>query len=94
MSETKHTPTPWAVEELLGDIWIICPTDRGPMPILTLGKASPVGLANAAFIVRACNAHDEMVAALEKSLTYVQSDPAVYFLTEQIRAALAKAEAK
>lgn len=52
--------------------------------------------ANAKFIVRACNAHDDLVAALERFVNIYQSSLELHFGEEhskQIRAALAKAKA-
>ena len=34
----------------------------------------PLAKANAAFIIRACNAHDELVAALEGAIAYIGDD--------------------
>lgn len=59
---TQHTPTPWKVDGMdvvsPSEMIVVgclqwCGEDRG-------GE----GEANAAFIVKACNAHDELVAAL------------------------------
>ncbi len=100
----EHTPTPWKVGRdnslfpMAGGkrSWVIaqmaqCRTDKA-------------GQANAAFIVRACNSHEELVKALEWALLFVeQSDEAeiskwggeslAHFRKdmEQARAALAKA---
>ena len=64
---TKHTPTPWhvgmrAAERIVydGTGWAVANA--------TIYHAEHEGgqtLANAAFIVRACNAHDDLLAALE-----------------------------
>lgn len=51
--------------------------------------------ANAAFIVTACNAHDDLVAALRATLANVcQAHGLSHRIEEQVRAALAKAEVK
>jgi len=62
MSDNAHTPTPWAsngnrVENrdehgIVNDGWIICDCD------------GPDAEVNAEFIVRACNAHADLVEAL------------------------------
>jgi len=69
---TKHTETPWVADGRL-----ICRTDNHMNEIADIcgfDDAHPDRMveknidedeANAAFIVRACNAHDELVAALE-----------------------------
>lgn len=69
---TPGTPTPWAV-------WSAC--KEGPRPLFVVAKGNPrriigpVGLvgnsineADAAFIVLACNAHDELLAACKELL--------------------------
>lgn len=61
--------------------------------------------ANAAFIVRACNAHDDLVDALKEALRYLDDgDPETEFVKSfetgrsvsitRLRAAIAKAEGK
>jgi len=64
---TDHTPTPWAAvpgEESV----IYSPQAGGRAVARTLANPDPTwpAEANAAFIVRACNAHDEMLAALKE----------------------------
>ncbi len=67
MTEVKHTPLPWLVDRnasycairaksglSVGDT---CASDPST-------KDFPLGTANAAFIVRACNSHYELVEAL------------------------------
>lgn len=74
MSEATHTPTPWTIEPSDGEsqgewhYWAI-KGERGN--IATIGAASqrgPIDMesnqANAAFVVRAANAHDDLVHAL------------------------------
>lgn len=94
----QHTPTPWA--------------DATPSMMVTSATGKTVAMvygddpacvaddrarANAAFIVRACNAHDHLVAALERTLSWLSSYPAEAALGkegpyEQARAALAKVQ--
>lgn len=80
MSETaKHTPTPWVLEKRdrvfhggkfeWGGPLIISGdegTEEGFIPVALVHEDGPEGwaLANAEYIVRAVNAHDELVAAL------------------------------
>lgn len=63
----EHTKTPWAVSNSGGRI--ITGGMRHPQTICTLEtvplKISPEIEANADFIVTACNAHDDLVAAAE-----------------------------
>lgn len=51
--------------------------------------------ANAAFIVKACNCHDELVTALKRSLNWLSSYPGngAAGAYDEARSALAKAEA-
>ena len=64
MSETKHTPLPWKqsqmdprhVDTLGGRMCIDCSQS---------GASRYVDAANAAFIARACNVHDDLLAALK-----------------------------
>ena len=97
---SKHTPGPWHV----GEVEEIDPEDSQENGINIMsaegyyiagvigGFSDGVQEANAAFIVRACNAHDELVAALR---AYVENDDIGARLRSQrflnARAALAKA---
>lgn len=70
----QHTPTPWMIEENVNAGGIVHlgitnrsePVDWMPCSITPMHMARKVDRANAAFIVRACNCHDALVAALEK----------------------------
>lgn len=76
--ETKHTPTPWVLPEgydtvglICGEIPIRASGDEYTAPTVAIVKAkegrrvlSNNIVADAAFIVRACNAHDDLVEAL------------------------------
>ena len=59
-----HTPTPWAMEEQWTGI-AIKPSEGARLTIAKLHGASLQSVADALFIFDACNAHDELVAALE-----------------------------
>ncbi len=68
MSETEHTPTPWAVclnppnPQWFAEITIYdIAGDRRVADVASLMAPSK---ANAEFIVRACNAHDQLVEAM------------------------------
>lgn len=79
MNEPKHTPPPWKTlheagnngfaNTIAGDFTDLPTGERAQYTIGHLGrigeKVSDVDEANAAFIVRACNAHDELIAALQ-----------------------------
>lgn len=65
----KHTPTPWIFREQ-GDAnqFCILTKDGGGWVLGLLHNGEPLHAqqeANFRFILRACNAHDELVAALE-----------------------------
>lgn len=64
---TAHTATPWQVND--NDSFQICDADgevRGCAPIAFMHSAPRAEkIANAKFIVRACNAHDDLVKALQ-----------------------------
>ena len=76
--ETKHSSLPWSINPL-GEVVhrYEDKTNSYNMTICTMGNDMPSfktePLANAEFIVRACNAHYELVTALEeciKAITY------------------------
>lgn len=87
---TKQTPTPWRVEK----------NDQGANFIrgdngdgVALANCIPASSTNAAFIVRACNAHDDLLASLKEI-----SDELGYTfpldIKGRMRAAIAKAEGR
>ena len=99
--DTKHTPTPWRRVEN-----IVCgPSDGYTDNIAACAhRIDADQITNAAFIARACNAHDDLVAALVRLLRATEADveqcPEMDVLTafetnsqaiQQARAALAKA---
>lgn len=99
----KHTPTPWrryaANKVLAGDATFIADTafrDHDEPAVVSV----EVSNANAAFIVRACNAHDYLVTALENIFTRAtcapnddseKADAEFMKIMEYAKAALAKA---
>ena len=91
-AEQTHTPTPWtlnAEREKIED------ADGEFVTRLSLSRyhddrADPIAEANAAFIVRACNSHDELVAALRALLRDGEHDDDAI---NAAHAALAKAGA-
>lgn len=60
-----HTQTPWRIGNAGTTIFSPPNGEPSPVTIAVIGSAKGAGKANAAFIVRAVNAHDELVAALE-----------------------------
>ena len=84
---TQHTPTPWQAPETIS-FYILGASELGQFVANASTKA------NADFIVRACNAHDELVAALSQ-IARLASEGEVsanmqYALGDIARAALAK----
>jgi len=71
--EPKHTPLPWfnETECLIPRIYGPghCPVASSNIPIKEIDEA------NAEFIVRACNAHYELVEALEQAMGWAAGYP-------------------
>ena len=71
MSTPAHTPTPWKV--IKGGVIIYAQRNPGGRKTYLADVSQDPGInqsiANAAFIVRACNSHAALVAALERLLT-------------------------
>lgn len=75
----KHTPGPWTyfVGNADGRGLIRIEVDRsadGAGTHIASMQRGTQSEANAAFIVRACNAHDGLVAALETAKEYIRQD--------------------
>lgn len=73
----NHTPTPWTIETVQTSVGFVYKI--GPFPwigdkvnhaciYVDYNNNAPTLKANAEFIVRACNAHDDLVDALEAVL--------------------------
>ena len=76
----SHTPGPWRISrESNGHAYISSPCDIGNdewwefASVVTKveGRVDKIGKANAAFIVKACNLHEELVEALKGLLPYL-----------------------
>jgi hypothetical protein len=74
---SEHTKTPWQANwwernkrTRLGD-WSITNGAQQIAIVPNCSQSNPRAAANAAFIVRAANNHDALVAALEKSLAAI-----------------------
>ncbi len=99
MSETKHTPLPWAAQQggNCSRIW-----GYGTQPLnypVAVCERDPIDIngtheANAEFIVRACNAHDDLLVACKAMVQAAQQrDPALGGVAATLaEAAIAKAE--
>lgn len=72
MNTNKHTPTPWYLSPISCDVWA--------NPGFTICEVYPSGheteekKANAEFIVRACNCHDELVIALDDCVSVMTKE--------------------
>jgi len=97
--EAKRTKGAWKTHRNIGrkgEIGIIA--DKAPCIIAIMGnqKQWPIEAeANAAFIVRACNSHEELLGACEKVLDIINSYshiPAQFKACEILQAAIAKAK--
>lgn len=81
----KHTATPYQVGNFREHKIFTC-EENGPVEVATAKRKS-----DAAFIVRACNAHDDLVSALDKLVGDMDPE-GVNPEFNQARAALAKAQ--
>jgi len=94
--ETQHTPTPWRFNEYPTYADFTIWGDNGLVPVVTElgdGLTYEQDCANARMIVRAVNAHADLVAALEACLVRLdEHDPQSVPEALQARAALAKAK--
>lgn len=84
MSETKHTPTPWRFgSEGVGILdytkkcaeseVAICGGRYDLTLAVMIGDEVPEQAENAEFIVRACNAHDELAAACAGAAEFLRA---------------------
>ncbi|HYD06525.1 MAG TPA: hypothetical protein VEC60_12410 [Reyranella sp.] len=90
MSEVKHTPTPWVRS---GNLLHVGTSTRAKNRIAATFRYDDNADANAAFIVKAVNAHDELVAALTRIRDFDRDVTGGPEMVAIARAALAKAEA-
>jgi hypothetical protein len=107
---TKHTPTPWfpgrtfgrgistvdAIDPADGQLFAVCEV----FGVNKMDEACEVSNANAAFIVRAVNSHERLVAALREAEGVIAEvcvdqhpDNVCCHVLRQVRAALAEVEA-
>lgn len=92
-NEVSHTPTPWKIE------WNIDPINAGEHSTGEVQIWADVSEADAAFIVRAVNAHQEMKLTLESVLANIQENKEAfggsrYSIISMIKKAIAKAEGR
>ena len=96
----NHTPAPWYLSDshfTKGNV-ILSKVDECGAHVCTMPEFKDTAQDNAAFIVRACNAHDDLVAALEavlKAADWLNDPPLDTFgakAHKQARAALKQAK--
>jgi len=96
-NETKATPRPWgSIHETDSYITITGPDGFGIAEVAVYDDQA-VGKANAEFIVRACNSHADLLAALKRIANWSISDGSHAFgarLQEVARAAIAAVEGR
>ena len=95
-TKTEHTPTPWEFQDIY-DKGVFIQTTKGAIRqvIAEVFDGSDTGgeknqLANAEFITRACNAHEEILACLKEAVKYLQYEG--YYDMDKFHKAIAKAE--
>ncbi len=105
---TPHTPTPWYADDN-GLIYGEAANDQDEAPFIAdviasrecaaFGIMSDTERANVAFIVRACNAHDEFIGGLKLALQALNTAPRFrvghddsYGIASAIEAILRRAE--
>ena len=94
MSKVEHTPIPWIVKPDMGNLDIVS-GDVVVAEITALMGVDEGDHANADFIVKAVNCHDELVAACKESLEIIKAlmgPTTVAISTASIQAILAKAK--
>lgn len=94
-----HTPGPWIVNPFCAQVDSHAVDEDGdPIPVCQLLwptdlRSEAETMANAAFIVRACNSHYELLEALEAMVSeYVAGDHIKNLAAVAARAAIAKAK--
>lgn len=79
MDKVEHTPLPWAIKDI-GDMQILTSVEAGKRGICSTGgysdnrdhSAHDESEANAAYIVKACNAFPELVGALKEAISELE----------------------
>jgi hypothetical protein len=96
----QHTPTPWHHSECF--LWACVTTKadgRGEVVCTAASRDESAARANAEFIVRAVNAHDDLLAALKEAEALIRRDAypcpdkpqSPWGVLGRVRAAIAKA---
>jgi hypothetical protein len=89
----KHSPTPWSIEHYSSNTDKLLDADGEFVHFVHKSRMEwtdddPTGAANVDFIVRACNAHDELLAALRAMIDpqNFRTDPTIETLRKRDRA--------
>lgn len=95
----SHTPTPWVKTETAHGTWLVEDGKQDYDTTYILNLSEVTGIENQNFVFRACNVHDELVAALDKALNAIKihqnfGSPIPNHVNEEITVILAKAEGK
>ena len=93
---SDHTPTPWKLTKVQGTYFYV---EWGGETVVQVDhdSSNAVNEANAEFIVRACNAHDELVAAAREAMDVLCSldrSPVDDSTIDRLDAAIVKADAR
>ena len=93
---TSHTPTPWEATFFKATNGDLCPGIKSrPGKAIAWVAGESVDQQDAAFIVRAVNAHDGLLAALQEALPYLDElykiNTYAGVTATKMRAAIAKA---
>lgn len=95
-TETKHTPTPWMVGKNGGDIVYRRPNEPMNVGGFVVGETEQ-DLADAAFIVRAVNAHDDLLGTaieMRNHLLEISGTNTMGPIWKRLAEAIAKAEGR
>jgi len=88
-----HTPTPWGRERSHPLEIIVLDERRTIVCIVSGAESNPVAVADAEFIVRAANCHDELLAVLKLYFEARETGRSIPpYVVEQAKIVLAKAE--
>ena len=95
MSNAKHTPIPWRIERQSNGLHAVCADlakrHGGSTPF---SLATDIRVANAEFIVRACNSHADLLEACKRVVSELDGDPHRAGLVAYIAKQVAKTEVR
>ena len=95
MSNAKHTPIPWRIERQSNGLYAVCADlakrHGGSTPF---SLATDIRVANAEFIVRACNSHADLLEACKDLVIAAEETGYAGLALARAKAAIAKAEGR